>query len=202
MLYRIVALVSSTALCGCSPPPDPPGVLCDDIRRTPLAEATDWTGPDAEDIVDALVQVPIRVDWDLFTLDVASSELSLTLDWSVDAIDVVEADCPEIEPYLEAPLVLSLDLAQGGVVGTLAGELTLGDVGLGVRTQGEVRAIDPWTTIGETFAGEQVEGDVVRWNGTVTGPWNAAKVRIDAVSASEERDRATVLWNGHWVLAE
>ncbi|MEQ1502020.1 MAG: hypothetical protein ABMB14_07300 [Myxococcota bacterium] len=200
----ITFAVSWASLTGCRSPPAPPGLaeLCPVTARTPLPDASGWSGPDEEALTAAVTaHPPARVDWDESTLDSATSPVSVGLAWQSNQIEIVERDgCPSDPIVLFVPVVLRVDVGEGGVEGSLAGELTADPAGtLTLRAEGVVEPVESWNSVGEAHVVDQgVAGEVDHWYATVKGPWTGAALRIDAVSIDGDRDWVTVLWSGHW----
>jgi hypothetical protein len=203
-MTRCIAASMWFAFYGCqTPPASPQGHLCSVTNRTALSEASNWTGPSEQEVLDTIAtHPPLQVSWDELTLDTTSSPLSVTVAWDSGALEVVERDCPHDPLLLEVPITLNLNLGEGGVTGELEGELKATPEGqLTVRAEGVADSVEPWTGKGATYVDEQeVNGDLVDWRATVKGPWSEAVVRLDAVNIDAEgRDWVTVLWHGHWV---
>jgi hypothetical protein len=193
------------ALAGCSPHlAGSMGILCEVTSRTPLQEASSWAGP-SEEVSETLSRPPVRVDWDERTLDSESSPLLALTKWASEDLVVIEQDCEEEPVFLYAPLLLQLDLGEGGVMGSLEGDLTVASDGaLSVRAEGEVQVTEPWASVGAAYVqDQQAKGELASWRATVRGPWEQASVRLDAVNLDDEgEDWITNLWHGSWVLAD
>jgi hypothetical protein len=191
---------------GCSPELDgSQGHLCEVTSRTPLQEASHWTSLSEEEVSETLSRLPVRVDWDERTLDSESSPLSVLAQWASEDLVVIEQDCKEEPIFLYAPLLLQLDLGEGGVMGTLEGDLTVApDGGLSIRAEGEARVTEPWASVGAAYVDEeQTKGELAYWRATVRGPWEQAHVGLDAVNLDAGgEDWVTSLWDGSWVLSE
>lgn len=199
--------LAARLLAGCGAPPTLDGPAgCDVSNRTPLVDANDWTGPELQEVSDELsAQPPAFVVWDERTLDVTNSPVSAPLRWNPDEAAIVESDCPDSVRYLSIPVALDLDVGEGGVVGTLEGELRVDpDEALWIRAEGEVEPFEPWASAGlQHVADEQVAVEVASWRATVRGSWSGAAVRLDAVSLDAAgRDQVTVLWDVHWTNAD
>lgn len=199
--------ISWVVLVGCSPDlSGSMGQLCSVTSRTPLVEATTWTGPEEQDVLDTLTaQGPVLVDWEGQTLDEPSAPLSVVVGWNTENLVVIEQDCPYDPVFLSIPVDLDLDLGEGGVTGVLQGELKVVPEGeISVVAEGEVEPSEPWASAAEDYVQrQQIKGELRYWRATVRGAWSEAGVRLVAVNIDDDgEDWVTGLWDGTWVTEE
>lgn len=179
------------------------GQLCSVTHRTPLNETVDWTGPNEQNVLETIdTQVPTRVDWDLLTLNTASSSLEIGVVRTDEGPEIVERDCIDAPVFLRLPITADINLSEGAVTGVLKGELWAEPDGtLTIYLDGLVDVVDPWLSLGEAYVAERHgEGTIQSWDIAVRGPWTAGDLLIEVRGSDTDSNFLSSLWRGHWVI--